>query len=84
MIHSFPAHEDDDNSDHYHELDHFGMIDEEMELYNDLRAELAAFPMEPPTSTSARNAKFASKADSEVGSNLSRSPSSVFLFGMDE
>jgi hypothetical protein len=84
MIHSFPAHEDDDNSDHHHELDHFGMIDEEMELYNDLRAELAAFPMEPPTSTSARNAKFASKADSEVESNLSRSPSSVFLFGMDE
>jgi hypothetical protein len=84
MIHSFPAHEDDDNSDHDHELDHFGMIDEEMELYNDLRAELAAFPMEPPVSTSARNAKFASKADSEVGSNLSRSPSSVFLFGMDE
>ena len=86
LIHSFPAHEDDEYSEHHHELDHFGMIDEEMELYNDLRAELAAFPMEPPANTSARNPKFgsASKADSEVGSNLSRSPSSVFLFGMDE
>lgn len=87
MIHSIPAHEDDEYSDHHHEhIDHFGMLDEEMELYNDLRAELAAFPVQPPNGGSNRIGKYGTvtKADSEGESNLSRSPSSVFLFGMDD
>jgi endonuclease V-like protein UPF0215 family len=75
MIHTFPPH-DDDTSEHHHEhIDHFGM-DEEMELFADLREELAAAPIEQNRS------KFV--AGSDVGSNLSRSPSSVMLFGMDD
>lgn len=90
MIHSFPAHDDDDdNSDqHYNEhIDHFGLMDEEMEMYHDLRAELEAFPVMDSSTNRSATAKYGStinKADSEVGSNLSRSPSSVFLFGLDD
>jgi hypothetical protein len=92
MIHSFPAHaedDEDDNSDHHHNehIDHFGMMDEEMELYHDLRAELEAFPMKDSNTNRSTTSKFGTsinKADSEVESNLSRSPSSVFLFGMED
>lgn len=92
MIHTFPAHDEDedDNSDqHHHEhIDHFGLMDEEMEMYHDLRAELEAYPaMDSANANRSAPTKYGntiSKADSEVGSNLSRSPSSVFLFGMDD
>jgi hypothetical protein len=90
MIHTFPAHDDgDDNSDHHHNehIDHFGLMDEELEMYHDLRAELEAFPIMDSSSNRVVTSKYGSamnKADDEVGSNLSRSPSSVYLFGMDD
>ena len=89
MIHTFPAHYDDDDdiSDHHYieHIDHFGLMDEEMELYHDLRAELEAFPiMDSSTNRSILYGTATNKAGDEVGSNLSRSPSSVFLFGMDD
>ena len=89
MIHTFPAHyDDDDYSDQHHNehIDHFGLMDEEMELYHDLRAELESYPM-MDNSTNRSITKYGTninKADSEVESNLSRSPSSVFLFGLDD
>jgi hypothetical protein len=75
MIHTFPPHDDDWSDDQHEHVDHFGM-DEEMELFADLRERLAA-PIE-------QNSSKMYAADSDVGSNLSRSPSSVMLFGMDE
>jgi hypothetical protein len=90
MIHSFPSHhEDDEDLDHHYNehIDHFGLMDEEMELYNDLRAELETFPMIESNNNGRNTGKYGTtltRADSEVGSNLSRSPSSVFLFGLDE
>lgn len=90
MIHTFPSHheEDEDLDHHYNEhIDHFGLMDEEMELYNDLRAELETFPMVESNNNGRNTGKYGTtltRADSEVGSNLSRSPSSVFLFGLDE
>ena len=68
MIHTFPPHDHDiyhDESEHH---DHFGM-EEDMEMFADMRQNL---PIPPPPP--------ALKDDLEEGSNLSRSPSSVMLF----
>lgn len=74
MIHTFPPHEEDWTDHHHEHIDHFGM-DEEMEIFADFREDMAA-PIEQNRS------KFVTGSD--VGSNLSRSPSSVMLFGMDD
>jgi len=72
MIHTFPPHEDDESEHHHEHLDHFGM-DEEMELLH-MRQTLAP-ALEHPGKPSVN--------DDEEESNLSRSPSSVMLVGLE-
>lgn len=67
MIHTFPPHEDEDQ--HHEHIDHFGM-DEDL-VFNEFRNEITA-PIEA--------AKPKALGSDEVGSNLSRSPSSIMLF----
>jgi hypothetical protein len=78
MIHTFPAHLDEDETDHHSDhhsehLDHFG-LDEDLELFY-LRETLAP-------KINKDHDEMALDKD-EVGSNLSRSPSSVMLVGLD-
>jgi hypothetical protein len=78
MIHTFASHFDEDEADHHSDhhsehLDHFG-LDEDLELFY-MRETLA------PRINKNRD-EIALDKD-EVGSNLSRSPSSVMLVGLD-
>jgi hypothetical protein len=69
MVHTFPAHEDDDYHEEHHEhVEHWGMEEDEDTMFAEMRHSLVV-----PT-----QAKVAAGGEDEE-SNLSRSPSSVML-----